>query len=126
MNFLFLLPASLSLVVLAAHFLRTGNLLLVLLILALIPLLALRRRWVRRAVQVVLVLGALEWLRTLLVLVHFRMMSGEPFGRMVVILGTVALFTALSALLFQTGRLRRRYTTSARAASAPAGEPAPA
>lgn len=105
-----LTPVVLSLVVLAAHFLRDGWIVGVALTLALIPLLLLRRWWVPRLVQIVLVLAAAEWVRTLLALRDVRIAFGEPYARMVLILGVAAAFTALSALVFQTPRLRRRYT----------------
>jgi len=110
MTVLLLAPVVLSLVLLAAHFLRAGQHVLVLLALAGIPLLAIRRRWAMRVVQAGLVLGAIEWVRTLLVLARRRLALGEPWGRLAVILGAVALLTALSALLFQTRRLRNRYS----------------
>ena len=59
--------------------------------------------------QVVLVLGTLEWIRTLVMLAMWRSQQGEPFLRMVVILGVVAAVTLISALLFETQRLRRIY-----------------
>ena len=104
-------PIVLSLLVLAAHFLRGGSLGIAVLILGLLGLLFLRRTWVARLVQVVLAMGALEWTRTLVVLAMRRSEQGEPFTRMVVILGVVAVVTLASALLFETPRLRRIYGT---------------
>lgn len=109
MSALLLAPVVLSLLVLGAHFLRTGNLLLVLAVLALLGLLGVRRRWAARTVQVALLLGAAEWVRTLVVLNAVRVQAGLPARRMVIILGCVALVTAVSALVFRTARLRRRY-----------------
>jgi hypothetical protein len=104
-----MIPIVLSLVVLAAHFLRGGNLVVVLAILLVIPLLGVRRRWAARTIQVVLILGAVEWLRTLLMLAMSRMREGEPAVRMVIILGAVAVVTGLCALVFQTEAMRSRY-----------------
>lgn len=104
-----LLPVVLSLLVLAAHFLRAGNLLMVVLLLALLALLAVPRSWAARAVQVALALGTLEWVSTLVRLARARSAAGEPALRMGLILGAVALLTGLSALVFQSARLRRRY-----------------
>lgn len=109
MTALLLTPVVLSLLVLAAHFLRDGHLALVALVLALIALLPVRRPWVPRVLQLVLVLAAAEWVRTLVQLRSFRIALGQPHGRMTAILGGVALFTALAALVFQAPRLRRRY-----------------
>lgn len=92
------LPVVFSALVLAAHFYRSRNLPLVVLSLALPLLLLARRRWSARAVQAGLVLGALEWVRTLAFFAGQRMEVGRPWGRLAVILGAVAALTALSAL----------------------------
>ena len=97
-SFLRALPVVLSAVVLAAHFYRSRNLPLVALSLALPLLLLPRERWSARAVQAGLVLGGLEWIRTLAFFAGQRMETGRPWGRLAVILGVVAALTALSAL----------------------------
>lgn len=106
---LLFVPIVLSLVVLGAHFMRYGNLFGVAGAALLLGLLFVRRPWVARLMQVVLVVGAVEWLVTLYRLAQFRAAMDQPAGRMIVILGTVAAVTALSALLFQTAALRRTY-----------------
>ena len=102
-------PVVLSILVLGAHFLRGGSMIAVFVALVLIGLLFLRRPWVARLVQAVLVLGALEWLRTMYELAQIRAMHGQPYGRMLVILGIVAAVTLCSALLFQTQALKDVY-----------------
>jgi hypothetical protein len=77
--------------------------------LILILLLFVRRPWVARLVQVALVLGALEWLRTMYELAQIRAMHGLPYGRMLAILGIVAAVTLCSALFFQTRALKDVY-----------------
>ena len=74
-------------------------------------LLLLRRSWVPRLFQVLLGLGALEWLRTLYVFASMRVAFEQPWGRLALILGGVALLTALSALVFLNRRLRARYAS---------------
>ena len=103
------IPIVLSLLVLAAHFLRSGCLPISLAVLALAALLPLRRSWVPRLLQVVLTLGALEWTRTLVTLAIARSEAGEPFLRMTLILGGVVIVTLASALLFETEKLRQWY-----------------
>ena len=112
MKTLLYIPIVLSLVVLGAHFMRYGNMLGVLGALVLIGLLFVRRPWVARLVQVVLVLGAAEWLRTLYTLAKWRAAQGEPFARMAIILGVVASVTLASALLFESSTLRGVYRRS--------------
>ena len=109
MKALIYVPVVLSLIVLGAHFMRYGNSIGVIGTLALIALLFVRRPWVARLMQVVLILGALEWVRTLYVLVQERAAYGQPFVRMTVILGVVAAITVCSALLFQSSTLKRIY-----------------
>ena len=109
MKALLYVPIALSLVVLGAHFMRYGNSIGVIGALLLIALLFVRQPWVARLMQVVLVLGALEWVRTLFELVQVRTALGEPVTRMIVILGVVAAVTFCSALLFQTKTLKSIY-----------------
>ena len=109
MNFVRLLPVILSSWLLGAHFLRGWNIPVVALLVLLPLLLFVRRPWVARVFQVVLLLGALEWIWTTIEFTRIRMAVGEPWVRMVVILGVVALFTAASALVFRTRGLRQRY-----------------
>ena len=91
------LPVVLSALLLAAHFYRSRSLALVAVSLALPLLLLVRERWSARVVQAGLVLGALEWVRTLAFFAGQRMEVGRPWGRLAVILGVVAALTALSA-----------------------------
>jgi hypothetical protein len=106
---LLFVPVVLSLVVLGAHFLRDGTWVGVFACLLLIGLLFLRRPWVARVIQVALVLGALEWLRTMYELGHIRALHGQPYGRMLAILGVVAAVTMCSALLFQSTAMKKVY-----------------
>jgi hypothetical protein len=96
--FLRALPVVLSALVLAAHFFRSRQLTLVVLSLALPLLLLVRKHWSARVVQAGLVLGGLEWVRTLAFFAGQRMEAGRPWGRLAVILGVVAALTALSAM----------------------------
>ena len=93
-----IIPVVLSGLVLAAHFFRARNLPLVAVSLALPLLLLVRERWSARAVQAGLVLGGIEWVRTLAYFAGQRIEDGRPWTRLAVILGVVAALTALSAL----------------------------
>ena len=109
MNFFRLLPVVLSFLLLGAHFYRYGLVPLTLACVAVLFLLFLRKTWVPRLFQVLLVLGVLEWLRTLYVLAAMRIAWDQPWTRLAVILGTVALLTALSGLVFRSAKLKARY-----------------
>jgi hypothetical protein len=115
-TFLLLLPAGLSLLVLAAHFLRSVSLLPMLLCLVLLRLLWVRRPWATRTLQIALLLGAAEWIHTAIVLVPARQALGEPWERMATIFEIVAWFTFLSAFTFELPALKRR---DGRGAAAP-------
>lgn len=110
MNALRLSPVIASLLLLAAHFLHGGHDALVVLMLLLPFLLLIRRPWVPPLTKLVLVLGAVEWLRTLITLAQMRMAFGEPWLRLAIILGAVAVFTLLSTLVFSLKAVRRRYS----------------
>ncbi len=110
MNFVRLLPVILSLLVLAAHFYRAGNLILVVLIAASPLLLFIRSTWIVRIIQVELILGGIEWVRTIFRLVDIRQAHNLPWDRLAVILGSVAAFTILSALVFNCKALKARYS----------------
>ena len=105
---LLLLPA-LALSLLGAHFYRASTWPLVLACGALVVLLAWPRAWVARLVQWALVLGAAEWLWTAFLLVQQRLALGQPWLRLSLILGAVAVFTAATALVFRHAGLRSRF-----------------
>jgi hypothetical protein len=109
MSALRLAPVALSALLLAAHFYRAGALALAVLAVASLALLLVRKPWAARVLQVALVLGAMEWIRTLATFAAMRISLGQPYLRMALILGAVALFTALAALAFERPALRARY-----------------
>ena len=109
MNVLRLSPVVISFLLLAAHLYRAGQAMLGGLCIVILLLLFLRQAWIPRLFQVLLVLGSLEWLRALYFFVAMRIAFDQPWTRLVVILGTVALFTALSGLVFKGKALRQRY-----------------
>jgi hypothetical protein len=121
MNAWLLAAPIVSLLLLAAHFLREGAWPLVAACVALAGLLALRRPWVRRVGQAALALGVVEWLWTAVVLVQQRMAEGRPWGRLAAILAAVAIVTAASIVALE--RLRGFYTLNA--ARNPRGSPEP-
>ena len=109
MNFFRLVPVILSFLLLGAHFYRAGNLALTGLCVGVLLLLFVRQPWVPRLFQGLLLLGAFEWLRSLYVFAAMRIAWDQPWTRLAVILGVVALFTLLSGLVFELLKLRRFY-----------------
>ena len=91
------LLATLAALLLAAHGLRSGFLPVVLGGIALAVLAWIPRAWAFQALRAGLGLGVLEWLRVLVTRAQERAGMGEAWLRMAVILGAVALVTALAA-----------------------------
>lgn len=102
--------STLSLAVLAAHFLRRGELVPAVAALAVLgALLFVRRRWVVRLAQGVLLLAVVVWSLTTFQLVQQRRAAGQPVARLAVILGAVVAVNALAALALGTRRVAGRY-----------------
>jgi hypothetical protein len=112
MNLLRLSPIFLSFLLLGAHFYRSGQVVLAGLCIATLLLLFFRKSWIPRLFQVLLVLGALEWLRSLYYFAAMRIAWDQPWTRLAMILGAMALFTALSGLVFNSKALHARYRTN--------------
>jgi len=107
---IWLIPVFISLLLLAAHFLRYGNILFMALSLLVIPLLAIRKKWVVLLFRILLFLGTVEWVKTIWTLTAIRMEFGKPYLRMAIILTVVALLTFFSAFVFNSKRLRNRFS----------------
>ena len=109
MNILRLLPVILAFGLLAAHFSR-ANMPPAVYVSLIIPfLLLIRKPWIARSIQVLLLFGAAEWIRSMLEYIQVRKEIGEDWGRLAIILVTVALLTACSALVFRGKSLKKRY-----------------
>lgn len=109
MNLIRLLPPIISLLLLSAHFSRAEMPLLSLISLIIPFLLLIKKQWIVRVIQIILILGALEWIHSMFFYVHQRQEFNEPYLRLVVIIGVVALFTGLSALVFKNKKLKDLY-----------------
>ena len=94
----------LALVVLAAHFSRAGSAPLAGLILLSPLLLFVRAPWAGWTLRVLLLVGGLEWIRTLVRLAGERRAAGEDWARMAVILGVVAVLTLAAAWVVRVAR----------------------
>jgi hypothetical protein len=110
-NFGLMAPVALALALLAAHFVHAGLWPLAALALLLIGLLAVPRPWAARALQAMLVLATVEWLLTAIALARLRASHDEPYLRLLLILGAVALYSAAAAAILEHPRLRERFGT---------------
>ena len=109
MNFVRLLPVFLSFLLIAAHFQRADYSILALTCILAPCLLYFTRPWSIRIVQVLMLLSAIEWIRTLVYLVQLRQDLDQPWLRLAIIIGSVALFTAVSTLVFRHGSIKKKY-----------------
>lgn len=103
------IPALLCGAILGAHFLRQGSLLAPLICLALpAAALILRRDWALASTRLLLWTGAALWLLNGFRMAQGRIERGEPWQRMALILGSVAVLTALSAWLLGDKAVQER------------------
>lgn len=109
MNFVRLIPVFVSFLFIAAHFQRAGSTIIAICCLLTPMVLLITRSWSVRLVQGSLLLASFEWLRTLISLVGIRQEAGMEWGRLAIILGTVALFTALCPFIFQHREIRKKF-----------------
>ena len=110
--FLGFLPVVISTLLIAAHFLRDGDLPLVVISLVIPLLLVFRRPAAVRIVQLGLLLATIEWLLTTYLLVSYRLKADLPWIRVAFIMGGVAVFTLASTLVFRLSALKERYKIS--------------
>ena len=104
-----LVMVAAALLLLAAHLVHGGFLPLAGLAVCSIALLAVPRSWAARTLQVLLGIATIEWTLTTYVLAHLRAAHDQPYMRLVLILGTVTVFTAFAALVFELTPMRRRF-----------------
>lgn len=102
MPVLFVLPAIVSLLILAAHFLHNGgNFLLVIPCLALCLFLFSHNRWMLYIVQIALILATIEWIFTAIDIVQVREQTGLPYMRAAIIISSVAALNLIAAVLLR-------------------------
>jgi hypothetical protein len=94
---------------LGAHFLRAGNLLLVALCVGSPLLFLYRSRWSLIVLQILAYCGTGIWAVTTFRLIEAREMSGLPWTVAAAILGGVALLTLLAGLLLNSRSIKERY-----------------
>jgi len=101
-----ILPALLSLLLLAASALRRGEWGLTAALAALCLLAFTRRDWLRPVLMAALAWGVLVWFDTTRTLVHFRLMAGLPWLRLALIMGGVTALNLAALGLLNTDKAR--------------------
>lgn len=105
---------TLSAVLVAAHFLRSGQIVLSVLCL-LTPLLFLHRKRISLiALQIFSYAAVVVWLHTAGRLIMVRVALGQSWKAAATILGAVALVTLIAGLLLNGKAIRSRYPTARR------------
>ena len=99
----------LATLIVAAHFLRAGDAILALACVAALGLLLIKRSWVLQVGQVLLVSAFALWVSVAVDLIRLRQAFGEPWTRLAVILGAVALLNLFAAFMLRTDTLKRSY-----------------
>lgn len=94
MTILYLLPAISGFLLLALHFFRSDNLPAIFLCFLMISLMGIRRPWVAHILQVCLLIGAAEWIRTATSLVIIRNEDGDTIPQAFTYFGCSCIFYA--------------------------------
>jgi hypothetical protein len=107
-----LIPLVIASLLLAAHFIRDGNIGLVLAAVLVPALLFIKKRWSLMLVQLSAYAAAGVWVYTLIQLVQQRMILARPWTGAVMILGSVALFTTFAGLMLSSPSIKKQYPSS--------------
>lgn len=104
-----LLPVILANILLAAHFLRFGGIILAGLILLLLLTLFIRKWWIVRLWQVILFAATLVWIETSFDLIGARMAMNAPATRLAIIMAGVVLFNVFALFWLENKKIKAHY-----------------
>ncbi len=107
--FLIILPVILCFLLLAAHFGR-AQIFILQYVSILIPfLLFWKTKIASIIIQACLVLAGIEWIRTTFYYARIRIENEEPWLRLAIILGSVAILNFATILVFRTKSMKARF-----------------
>ena len=109
MKVLNIILITLCFLLMGAHFLRAGWNVLMLLSLASPLLLLYRKKWVALLLQLFLLFGAIEWIRTMVETISFRMNTGQDWSRFFIILLVVVMLTLYSGISLRIKPLKDHF-----------------
>lgn len=115
---------ALAALLLGAHFLRGGDMVMVALCLLAPFAFLYRHRWSLILLQIAAYGAAAAWVNTALRLVQMKQQAGRPWTATALILGVVVLFTLLAGLLLNSRVMTQRYPRSSDARGDEPGEAA--
>jgi len=108
-NFIKILPIILCSLIMAAH-LGRANMLILQVVSLLIPFILIwKNKLSARAIQLLLIIYGLEWIRTINYYVQIRIANDEDWFRLAIILSVVALLNFATVLVFRTISMKERY-----------------
>ncbi len=110
-----LLPLIISTLLFAAHIMRFHGLNWAVLPILLLLTLFVRKNWIRRMWQGLMLLAALVWIDITIDLIHFRITAEQDYLRLAVIMIAVILFTIFSGVMLENRKLKERYGAHAEA-----------
>ena len=108
--FIRLLPVLFSTLLISAHFMRAYGNLIGFLFLLLLFTLFIRKSWIIRLWQILLSFAVITWVFATINLVNFRIEIGQPWLRLVLILGAIIIFTIWSAFWMENKRIKKYYS----------------
>ncbi|MCX7771063.1 MAG: hypothetical protein N2202_08290 [Proteobacteria bacterium] len=94
---------------LSLHFFRMGLLLLTLISLSLIPLSFIRKKWSLITIKLIILLGTLDWIRTLFRIIKDRMHEGRPWLIAFIILSIVILIHISTLLVLRKRAVKEKF-----------------
>ncbi len=104
-----LLPVIFADLLFAAHVMRFNGLYWALVVVALIPTLLIRNKWIPKVWQVLAGLTIIEWIRTTMMLVQMRLAVELPYGRLLLIMSAVILFNLFVLFWLRSKKLVAYY-----------------
>ena len=104
-----LIPVLISFALIAAHFSRADQPILLVISLAIPFILFIKKRIVVRIIQIVLIFAGAEWIRAMLSYIEVRKSVGDDWTRLAIILSVVAIYTAASGLFLQNKKILNSY-----------------
>ena len=104
------IPFIITCVLIAAHFLRDGNILMVLVSLIFPLLLLVKKKWVLILSQLFAYMGGGLWLGTTMQIANERIAFNEDWTRMAIILGTVTAFSIFSGFSLNHQKVTENYS----------------
>lgn len=100
---------SLMILLLAAHFSRAGNPILMVLVLVFPFLFLIKKAWVIQVLQVVSYASAIIWVFSAYQYIVIRISNGQDWLRLMIILFVVALYSALTGYLLNSDKVKEIY-----------------